>query len=116
MKNTSYGQSARKGVGPREKPLSAGILLCPFSQRSRTTLTRSWEAKSVSPTPSHGKWPYLSVDGSTAVLPSSLSTGCCLQPTAKPGMKAGLKVLRGTKGLEIRESRIVRRKEPEPRG
>uniref|UniRef100_A0A8C0M5E2 Peptidase S1 domain-containing protein n=1 Tax=Canis lupus familiaris TaxID=9615 RepID=A0A8C0M5E2_CANLF len=35
----------------------------PFSQRSRTTLTRSWEAKSVSPTPSHGKWPYLSVDG-----------------------------------------------------
>lgn len=50
MKNTSYGQSARKGVGPREKPLSAGILLCPFSQRSRTTLTRSWEAKSVSPT------------------------------------------------------------------
>uniref|UniRef100_A0A8I3NYT9 Peptidase S1 domain-containing protein n=2 Tax=Canis lupus familiaris TaxID=9615 RepID=A0A8I3NYT9_CANLF len=23
MKNTSYGQSARKGVGPREKPLSA---------------------------------------------------------------------------------------------
>lgn len=70
----------------------------------------------MSPTPSHGKWPYLSVDGSTAVLPSSLSTGCCLQPTAKPGMKAGLKVLRGTKGLEIRESRIVRRKEPEPRG
>lgn len=112
MKNTSYGQSARKGVGPRGKPLSAGILLCPFSQRSRTTLTRYWEAKSVSPTPSHGKWPSLSVDGSTVVLPSSLRTGCCLQPTAKPGMKAGLKVLRGTKGLEIRESRTVRRKEP----
>ena len=73
--------------------------LCLLSQWPRmAAAAHRWEVRSVRPTPSLGKWPSLSVDVLTVALPSSPQTGCCLQPTAKLGMKAGLRVLRGHGG------------------
>lgn len=93
----------KEGIVCKDMTLSSAILLLPLSQPPRTTVARCRKVRSVCPTPSHGKWPSSSVDALTAVLPSSLHTGCCLQPTAKPGIKAEFRGLggHGGKGLRI---------------
>ena len=78
----------KEGVGCKGKDSSLRDRLSLLSKWPRTTVTRYGGVRSVCPTPSHGRWPSSSMDASTAVLPSSHRNGCCLQPTAKLGMKA----------------------------
>lgn len=87
-----------EGVGCKKKDSVSDIALHPLPQGPKTTMARCWETRSVCRIPNRGKWPSSNMDALTAVLPSLLQAGCCLQPTAKPGIQAGLRALRGRGG------------------
>lgn len=90
-----------EGVGCKKKDSVSDIPLRPLPQRPETTMARCWETRSVCPIPNRGKWPSSNTDALTAVPPSSLQTGCCLQPTATPGIQAGLRALSGHGGEDL---------------